>query len=237
MGERLLLGPGRKRGKTRPFRRRCPHRTAKALIGRGILLHAFETGVSWFRRQVKKLTRTQRTFPTMSKPPPVPEPEFLKLSGNHQELTRKLSTLACPVADILEYAKHLSEAWFRLGEQHLNESKLLNVAGCPRASYSRAYYAVYNASKAARYIVHGSVSLKGDDHGRASRTSRATFLMSRTGGVQITELYKYRLRADYDNWATTTVSFTLQPAQAIARAEDFLNVARGYLNSKYGMTL
>jgi hypothetical protein len=105
----------------------------------------------------------------MSKQPPVHELEFLKLSGNHCELARKLATLTVTSHDLRAYAKFVCKAWFALGVEHLTESKLLLAASCRRATLSRAYYAAYNVSKSARYIAQGFVSLKGDDHDLAPR--------------------------------------------------------------------
>lgn len=173
----------------------------------------------------------------MAKRPPVGELEFLKLSGNHLELARKLSTLACAAPDILEYAKHVSEAWFRLGEEHLAEGKTLNPAKSPRAAYSRAYYAAYNASKAARYIKQGFVSLKGDDHGRAATDLPGDFPDVVKWGRTLAELYEHRLRADYDNWTGTGKSFVMKPSKALKQAETFVNKTRVYLKSKCGMKL
>lgn len=172
----------------------------------------------------------------MATPPPVSELEFLKLSGNHLELARKLSTLAFDAPQLVEYAKHVSQAWFRLAEAHLAEAKTMNLAAAPRAAYSRAYYAVYNASKAARYIREGFVSLKGDDHAKATDLP-GDFPDVANWGMKIAELYEHRLRADYDNWSATGGSFTLGAAQAISRAENFVDETRGYLTSKCGMTL
>jgi uncharacterized protein (UPF0332 family) len=173
----------------------------------------------------------------MAKPPPVSELEFLKLSGNHLELARKLSTLACAAPDLLEYAKHVSETWFRLAEEHLAEGKTLDPTTCPRAVYSRAYYAAYNASKAARYIKQGSVSLKGDDHGRAATDLPGDFPDVVKWARTLVELYEHRLRADYDNWTTTGKSFAMKPSKAIKHAEKFVNKTRAYLKSKCGMIL
>lgn len=173
----------------------------------------------------------------MSKKPPVHELEFLKLSANHLELARKLSTLGCPAPDLHLYAQHVCEAWFHLGEEHLAEAKKLIAANCPRAAFSRAYYAAYNASKGTRYIAQGFVSLKGDDHGKASTDLPGDFPNDAVWAGKISLLYEHRLHADYDNWSNTAADLTLTPADAVAEAESFINEARAYLNSKYGMTL
>lgn len=173
----------------------------------------------------------------MPKKPPVSELEFLKLSGNHAELTRKLAVLGCETPDISRYAAHVCKAWFGLGEAHLDESKKLIVAECPRAAYSRAYYAAYNASKGVRYMSHGYVSLKGDDHGRASTELPADFPDVATWVAKISILYEQRLRADYDNWSSSADEFTISAAQAIDDANAFVDAARLYLNTKYRLKL
>ena len=173
----------------------------------------------------------------MSKKPPVNELEFLKLTANHLELGRKLSTLGISTLDLHHYALHVCEAWFRLGEEHLAEAKKLLLAGCPRAVYSRAYYAAYNSSKGARYIVQGFVSLKADDHGKASTDLPGDFPNVANWASRISVLYEHRLHADYDNWSNTTAGLILTPTNAVDEAEAFISEARTYLNSKCGMTL
>ena len=177
----------------------------------------------------------------MSKKPTVDELEFLKLSANHAELASKLATLGCPTPDIQEYAKYVGEAWFLLTEDHLTEAKKLLIAGCHRATFSRAYYAAYNASKSARYLVKGKVSLKGDDHSAASSEIPDDFPddfpdVARWVG-RISALYEHRLRADYDNWSNTAGAFTLTPDAAVREAAEFIKDVSTYLNSKFGMTL
>lgn len=100
-----------------------------------------------------------RLYKKMPKKLSVKELEFLKLTGNHLEFSRKLAALDCPNPDINGFAQQICEAWFRLGEQHLIEAKKMLSIGCDRATYSRAYYAAYNVSKGARYIANGFVSL------------------------------------------------------------------------------
>jgi hypothetical protein len=173
----------------------------------------------------------------MAKRPPVSEVEFLRLSSNHGEFSRKLATLAVPGADVLEYAKHVCECWFRLAEEHLAEADRALAATCNRAVFSRSYYAAYNASKATRYLVRGAVSMKGDDHGAASGDLPDDLPNVEDWSQRIIRLYEHRLRADYDNWPTTAKSHTMAPAETITTARDFLQEVRMYLNAKFGMTL
>jgi len=139
----------------------------------------------------------------MSKRPLVDELRFLKLSGNHLELSQKLMEIGVPAPDVLEFARFVCEAWFHLGEQHLAEASKLNKKQCARAVYSRSYYAAYNVSKATRYLASGHVSLKGDDHGKAIDLP-GNFPDTPRWSKAITTLYEHRLRADYDNWVCST---------------------------------
>jgi hypothetical protein len=170
----------------------------------------------------------------MPKRPPVDELEFLKICRNHGELSANLATLGIPSQDVLEYAKYVCECWFGLAEQHLAEAKKALAAGCARAVFSRAYYAAYNASKAARYIVRGTVSLKADDHGLASTALPSDLPNVAQWAQEITLLYEHRLRADYDNWSATTNSNSLTPADTISKAGTFIDEVRMYINGKVG---
>lgn len=169
--------------------------------------------------------------------PPVHELDFLKFSANHLELNRKLTILGCTAPELGLYAQHVCIAWFRLGEEHLTEAKQIQAAGCIRAVFSRAYYAAYNASKGMRYMTQGFVSLKSDDHGKASSELPGDFPEVATWAGRLSLLYEHRLRADYDNWSSTQAEFTLKPAKAILEAEEFIAAARSYLNSKCSIGL
>ena len=173
----------------------------------------------------------------MSKKPPVSELEFIKIAINHAEFASKLSRLSVPHLEIAEYAKHVCEAWFHLGEEHLTEAEKLKGLGCKRALFSRAYYAAYNASKAVRYMSKGFVSLKGDDHGKASSELPDAFPDVENWGNKISSLYENRLRADYDNWTGTNGEYTMTAEDAFQDADSFLSAARSFLNSKFGMQL
>jgi uncharacterized protein (UPF0332 family) len=173
----------------------------------------------------------------MPKKPPISELDFLKITGNHAEFSRKLSALSADNPDVAQYAQFVSEAWFRLGEEHLAEAKNNNLSNCSRSVFSRAYYGAYNASKGTRYLANGFVSLKGDDHGKASVDLPADFPDLATWTTKISGLYEHRLRADYDNWSTTAADQTMTPLEAIQTSEEFINTARTYLNTKFGMKL
>lgn len=186
---------------------------------------------------LERLKRKAWRKKNMPKKLTVKELDFLKLTGNHLEFSRKLSRLDCPNPDITQHAQYIGEAWFRLGEQHLAEAKRILSLGCARAAYSRAYYAAYNASKGTRYIATGSVSMKGDDHGKASSELPGGFPDEANWANRIIVLYEHRLHADYDNWSDTTSAFTLTPEESVNEAEDFISTARHYINSEFGMSL
>lgn len=169
----------------------------------------------------------------MTAKPPLPELEFLKLSGNHNDFERRLAQLQCSFPELKSYVTYVSKAWFNLGTQHLAEAKKIASLGCDRAVYSRAYYAAYNVSKGARYMMQGSVSLKGDDHGKASTELPGDFPDQDKWARKIGVLYEHRLKADYDNWDSTVGSFSLTAADAIKDAEDFIMETQVYLQSRW----
>jgi uncharacterized protein (UPF0332 family) len=148
-----------------------------------------------------------------------------------------LTTIGIPSADVLEYAKQISKCWFDLAEEHLEDAKAALAARSPRSAFSRAYYAAYNASKATRYITKGAVSLKGDDHGKASADLPDDLPNVAQRAQDMTLLYEHRLRADYDNWSDTAKSNTLDPTQAIALASTFIREVRAYVTNKFGQFL
>ena len=163
---------------------------------------------------------------------------FLKATQNHAEFRRKLAELGLTTSsdEILEYARHVGECWFGLATEHLQDAKDAAQRGMSRSVYSRSYYAVYNASKAVRYLAQGWVSLKTEDHQKAVDLP-GDFPDVDNWSIAVRELYEHRLRADYDNWATTAGKNTLKPDDCIARAETFVVEAARYLNRKYGTKL
>jgi len=172
----------------------------------------------------------------MSKPPPIDEREFLKIVRNHGELCRGLRNLNLLAAssDLADHAHHVGLCWLRLAFEHLEDAKAALTSRCDRSSYSRSYYAAYNASKAIRYVVEGAVSLKGDDHQRASELPDDFPDVAKWASA-ITLLYEHRLRADYENWTSTRAELSLTPAETVLLAEQFIANALGYLEGKYGI--
>ena len=55
--------------------------------------------------------------------------------------------------------------------------------------------------------------------------------------TMIITLYEHRLRADYDNWTNTAGEHTLNPADCIKYAEQFMNDCAQYAKAKYGVAL
>ncbi|WP_216293577.1 hypothetical protein [Delftia acidovorans] len=163
------------------------------------------------------------------------ELEFIKIVYNHLELDRKLNTLNCSSPIIQEHADFIGKAWFNLGDEHLKEAKsMATLAQSPkRAIYSRTYYAAYSASKSIRYLTAGAVSLKGDDHGKATDLPH-DFPDKENWANTISKLYENRLRADYDNWTSTPTDYSQNIQDAINSSEAFIIEARNYINNKKG---
>ena len=173
----------------------------------------------------------------MPNQPPVHEREFIKLSKNHQELASKLNVMGVPAPVLLDYAKFVCKRWFLLAEEHLNEARAALLSAHSRTTFSRAYYASYNVSKAMRYLVNGEVSLKGDDHGKASADLPNDLPDVAHWAEEITRLYEHRLFADYDNWIDTQANMKLNPHDATEIATQFIEHARDYINNKFGAFL
>ena len=155
---------------------------------------------------------------------------------NHMEFRAKLSKLGLVAAEaaIKDYAHYVGLRWLKLAETHLREAKRALEGRSSRATYSRVYYAAYNASKAVRYIASGYVSLKADDHQKASELP-GDFPNRTKWGPSITKLYEQRLRADYDNWGGKSSHFTMKRTLAVNVASDFLKSCRAYLKDRHGL--
>jgi HEPN domain len=168
--------------------------------------------------------------------PPVSEVEFIRATGNHGEFRAKLKALgqARTSEQIKRHAHYVGLCWFWLSLEHLEDARCALAAGRARATFSRSYYAAYNASKAIRYIADGAVSLKGDDHHNASSGLPDDFPDVDRWSAVVTDLYEHRLRADYDNWESTAAENLLTTATAFDLASDFLDRCRLYLSSRLG---
>lgn len=166
--------------------------------------------------------------------PPVHELEFLKLTSNHLEFNRKLDTLKFSNLLFNEHANYVGKAWLQLGDEHLKEAKaMLRLKDSPhRAIFSRSYYAAYNASKCVRYLSAGFVSLKGDDHGKATDLP-GDFPDKEKWAKALASLYENRLRADYDNWTSTAGEFSETSSAAANSAGAFIAAAKTYIGSKF----
>jgi HEPN domain len=172
----------------------------------------------------------------MAKPPAIDEREFLRVTQNHGEFGRKLQSLSFAAAsiEVVEQAHHVGLCWLRLAADHLADARAAEASGRQRAAYSRSYYAAYSASKSVRYIVSGAVSLKGDDHKKASELPDDFPEVEKWSGL-VTTLYEHRLRADYDNWAATNAEHHLTTTQCVELASQLVTEATKYLSAKYGI--
>src|SRR6185369_5760440 len=96
--------------------------------------------------------------------------DFWKDFKNHAELRQLLKKHGILTApdDLDLRVQAVAKCWMKLAVSHLKEAKEACTLRCRRSFYSRGYYAVYNASKAVRYLVFGTVSAKGDDHQQVS---------------------------------------------------------------------
>ena len=164
------------------------------------------------------------------------ERRALELLKNHADFKATLVTLTMNAAlPILESHVHaVARKWFELARMHYVDASALDARVNPRSVYSRAYYAAYNASKAVRYVVRGSVSLYGDDHKKVADLP-GSFPEVDSWVSKLPLLYEHRLRADYDNWSDTASENSLAPAECLAIAGDFLTVAEQFLRAGYGL--
>jgi hypothetical protein len=170
--------------------------------------------------------------------PLIEERKFLDVTANHGKFCGILRSLGqISAADLIERnAHHVGLCWLKLGMEHLEDARIAVATARLRSAYSRSYYAAYNASKAVRYLVNGVVSLKGDDHYAASDLPD-DFPDGDRWSTTITTLYEHRLRADYDNWLSTSANMSLSPTQALALADSFVAAARRYLGRRLGAQL
>jgi len=166
------------------------------------------------------------------------ERKLLKRIRNHAEFRSILVelSLARDLAAFDQHVERVTRCWFDLGREHLKDAEAAYHARRTRSVYSRAYYAVYNASKAVRYHVNGVVSLKGDDHKKASDLP-GDFPDVAKWTARIPEMYEHRLRADYDNWRLTSQEHVLQPQDCLALAKQFLQECQQYIQTKFGISL
>jgi hypothetical protein len=164
------------------------------------------------------------------------ERRALDLLKNHAEFKATLVSLTMNGdLPILESHVHaVARRWFELARMHYADASAADAGVNPRSVYSRTYYAAYNASKAVRYVVRGSVSLRGDDHKKVAELP-GSFPDVDSWASKLPLLYEHRLRADYDNWSGTAAENVLAPADCVAIAAEFLKAAEEFLLADYGL--
>jgi uncharacterized protein (UPF0332 family) len=175
----------------------------------------------------------------MVKAPPVDERKFLELTKNFGKVSRDMGALGFneTAADLVDFGHHVGLCWLKLAQRHLADAKASQKQkGTRRAVFSRSYYAVYNASKAVRYVTNGSVSLFGEDHQKAGDLPD-DFPNVANWAVDITRLREHRQKADYDGWEATAKEFSLTSTKCLSLAKSFIADAASYLESKYGIGL
>lgn len=160
----------------------------------------------------------------------------LELLGNHAEFKSILVSLAMngDLPKLEEHVHAVARRWFELARLHQADAAAAGIRNNPRAVYSRAYYAAYNASKAVRYVVSGSVSLRGDDHKKVGDLP-SSFPDAAKWAGDLALLYEHRLRADYDNWSETPSENVLSPKKCRTTSAEFLKIAEQFLLKKYGL--
>jgi uncharacterized protein (UPF0332 family) len=159
------------------------------------------------------------------------ERRVLNLVRNHGEFKETLSQLAMS-RDLPALKSHVDavvKCWIQLGREHLADANAALASTRNRATLSRAYYAAYSSSKAVRYLVRGSVSLRGDDHGKAAAELPDDFPNVNSWTVDVAEMYANRLRADYDAFSDTPAEFSMTPQDAVAKAAAFVDDCVTYL--------
>lgn len=168
--------------------------------------------------------------------PRLHERDFMNLTSNHGQFSDKLRRLGQNAAaiEIQKNAFYIGLRWLELGQEHLDDAAASLAANRKRSTFSRAYYAAYNASKGVRYIVSGSVGLTGDDHNKASDLPN-DFPSGDRWAAMIPRLYEHRLFSDYDNWRSTGSEHSLTPQEAYDLAQQFVATARSYLQRKFGI--
>ncbi len=166
------------------------------------------------------------------------ERRALELLKNHAEFKAILVslTMSSDIGVLESHVHAVARKWFELGRLHLLDASAVDTKVNSRSVYSRAYYAAYNASKAVRYVVHGSVSLRGDDHKKVADLP-ASFPDVDSWVSRLPLLYEHRLRADYDNWSDTASENILAPEDCLAAAAEFLKAAEQFLLAKYGLKI
>jgi hypothetical protein len=166
------------------------------------------------------------------------ERQTLDLLKNHAELKATLVSLAMSAdLSVLEGHVHaVARGWFELARMHYADASAVDPSANSRSVYSRAYYAAYNASKAVRYIVRGSVSLRGDDHKKVGDLPN-NFPELDAWITKLPLLYQHRLRADYDNWSETASENELSPSECLTTAHAFIAASEQFLLSHYGLSI
>ena len=157
---------------------------------------------------------------------------------NHAELNRLIEKYKLrTVPDDFNVVVHsVAKRWMKLADVHLKDAKMSCSLECRRTFYSRAYYAVYSASKSVRYIAKGFVSDKGDDHQKVSDLP-VDFPDYQKWGSFLRNMYKNRLVADYDGWTYSKRSLNADLALVFKESRAFVRTAKNYLRANHGIAL
>ena len=156
--------------------------------------------------------------------------DFLKAIRNHRELSRVFRSVA-PSADLSWFdaaTATICKHWLQLAGSHFRAAKSLSRGPHKqwRATVSRCYYSIYNASRSVRYYVKGFVSLDVDDH-KLVGDLPDDFPDHLAWSNFATELRRDRNVADYEPWATSWWSLTFRPEIALHRTDSVAHMFVG----------
>jgi len=160
------------------------------------------------------------------------ESELLKI--NHAEVRRLVASTESADA-VAAYDTRVSAAikrWCLLAQNHLQSARVLvDRSRLWRSTVSRAYYAVYNSSRAIRLYAYGRVKEGGDDHRHVGELPD-DFPERNQWSPFLNQLRFERDRCDYDPGSDVRTSLSDDPRSLVRRAEEFLSETREYLRER-----
>ncbi len=187
---------------------------------------------TWLRRKAERM-RLPSVGQVSREAPSVTEPDFLQL-GNQNKVRRIISAFASQetLAGFDAAAGDIVKRWYSLARDHLSAARhLLRVRGAWRSVVSRTYYAAYNASRAVRLHVTGSVKRGAKDH-KSIADLPDDFPRRRDWSAFLQDLRFDRSLSDYEPWPETYRELNRRPAQSLREVTDFLRSVREYLGGR-----
>jgi uncharacterized protein (UPF0332 family) len=153
---------------------------------------------------------------------------------NHQQVRRGLARILDPAALVLydQSVQSTAGAFIKLARAHLRDAKRLPPSRSPwRSVVSRAYYAVYSASRAVRYLVYGHIDRDVEDHKKVGELPN-DFPDRASWSTKLVSMRKDRNLADYESGPESYGRLTSSPTTSLQDAEQFLRIVLSYLNAK-----